>query len=93
VGQPAAPAPRKAIEAAQAALAQGRIDYTSALGIPRCAPHRAHVSRRLWLRGRSERIVVTTDRRARSFSAFWRCSSPVTASRDGYPAIRRIGIS
>src|SRR3954464_9289104 len=30
----AAPAPRTAIEAAHAALAQGRIDYTSALGIP-----------------------------------------------------------
>src|SRR4051812_17367825 len=34
VGQPAASAPGTAIAAAQAALAQGRIDYTSALGIP-----------------------------------------------------------
>src|SRR3954454_25349155 len=34
VGQPAAPAPRTAIEAARAALEQGRIDYTSALGTP-----------------------------------------------------------
>src|ERR1043165_9529980 len=34
VGQPAAPAPRTAIEAAHAALEQGRIDYTSALGTP-----------------------------------------------------------
>src|SRR3954469_6585978 len=33
VGQPAAPAPRPAIEAARLALGQGRIDYTSALGI------------------------------------------------------------
>src|SRR3954454_25099740 len=34
VGQPAAPAPRTAIDAAHAALEQGRIDYTSALGMP-----------------------------------------------------------
>src|SRR3981081_586425 len=34
VGQPAAPAPNPAIAAARAALDQGRIDYTSALGIP-----------------------------------------------------------
>ena len=34
VGQPAAPAPKTAIAAARAALEGGRIDYTSALGIP-----------------------------------------------------------
>src|SRR5258708_17505223 len=34
VGQPAAPAPQPAIAAARAALDDGRIDYTSALGIP-----------------------------------------------------------
>lgn len=34
VGQPAAPAPRTAITAAQAALASGRISYTESLGIP-----------------------------------------------------------
>src|SRR5213078_2422390 len=34
VGQPAAPAPRAALAAAQRALDEGRIDYTSALGIP-----------------------------------------------------------
>src|SRR5882762_7629919 len=34
VGQPDRPAPRPAIAAAQAALGRGRIDYTSALGIP-----------------------------------------------------------
>ena len=34
VGQPAAPAPKTAIKAAQAALAQGRIGYTECLGIP-----------------------------------------------------------
>src|SRR3954454_20190695 len=34
VGQPAAPAPRTALDAARAALEDGRIDYTSALGTP-----------------------------------------------------------
>src|SRR5471030_342251 len=34
VGQPAASAPQPAIAAARAALDGGRIDYTSALGIP-----------------------------------------------------------
>src|SRR6201984_83680 len=34
VGQPSASAPRTAIAAAHAALEAGRIDYTSALGIP-----------------------------------------------------------
>src|SRR5258708_32232336 len=33
-GQPAAPAPKVAISAAHTALDAGRIDYTSALGIP-----------------------------------------------------------
>src|ERR1700751_5064834 len=34
VGQPAAPAPKTAIAAARTALEGGRIDYTSALGVP-----------------------------------------------------------
>src|SRR5580704_12777713 len=34
VGQPSASAPKAAIAAARAALESGRIDYTSALGIP-----------------------------------------------------------
>ena len=42
VGQPAAPAPKVAIEAAQAALAHGRIEYTAALGTPSL---RARISR------------------------------------------------
>src|SRR5437868_417155 len=61
VGQPAAPAPGTAIEAARLALTQGRIDYTSALGIP---PLRRRIARYY---GEAygcavdpERIVVTT---------------------------------
>src|SRR5258707_6715770 len=46
VGQPATGAPKTAIAAAKRALESGRIDYTSALGIPslraRLAPHYPH---------------------------------------------------
>src|ERR1700709_754738 len=61
VGQPAAPAPKTALAAARAALDDGRIDYTSALGIPSL---RARISRHYRdTYGCSvdpERIVVTT---------------------------------
>src|ERR1700681_4557870 len=61
VGQPAASAPKTAISAAHAALDGGRIDYTSALGIPSL---RARISRHYRdTYGCSvdpERIVVTT---------------------------------
>ena len=50
VGQPAASAPKAAIAAAHAALEGGRIDYTSALGIPSLrAAHRPALPRQLWL--------------------------------------------
>src|SRR3954466_923483 len=61
VGQPAAPAPKVAIEAAQAALAHGRIDYTAALGTPSL---RARISRHYrdvyGCTVDPQRIVVTT---------------------------------
>src|ERR1700731_5215852 len=61
VGQPAASAPKTAIAAAHAALEGGRIDYTSALGIPSL---RARISRHYrdtyGCTVDAERIVVTT---------------------------------
>src|SRR5258708_31883956 len=61
VGQPAAPAPGVAIAAAQAALGEGRIDYTSALGI---ASLRARIARHYrdtyGCQVEPDRIVVTT---------------------------------
>src|SRR3954468_10239677 len=60
-GQPAAPAPRAAIEAAHAALEQGRIDYTSALGM---LSLRARIARHYrdayGCAVDPERVVVTT---------------------------------
>jgi hypothetical protein len=61
VGQPAAPAPKAAIAAARAALESGRIDYTSALGIPSLRERIARHYRETYRCAvDAERIVVTT---------------------------------
>src|SRR3954470_6767764 len=61
VGQPAAAAPRRAIQAAHAALEQGRIDYTSALGIPSLRQRIARHYREVYgCAVDPERVVVTT---------------------------------
>ena len=61
VGQPSAPAPRAAREAAKAALEVGRIGYTEALGI---APLRERIAQHYrdtyGVAVAPERIVVTT---------------------------------
>src|SRR6201991_2613767 len=61
VGQPAAPAPKTAIAAARAALDDGRIDYTSALGLPSLRTRIArHYRETYGCEVDAERIVVTT---------------------------------
>src|SRR5438270_7845392 len=61
VGQPAAPAPTSAISAAHAALDNGRIDYTSALGIPSLRRRiAAHYRETYGCAVDAERIVITT---------------------------------
>src|ERR1700709_2723822 len=61
VGQPAASAPASAIAAAQAALRGGRIDYTSALGIPGLRARIArHYRDAYGCEVNPERIIVTT---------------------------------
>src|SRR3977135_2543521 len=61
VGQPAASAPKSAISAAHAALDAGRIDYTSALGIPSLRERIAkHYRETYGCAVDAERIVVTT---------------------------------
>ena len=94
VGQPAAPAPKVAIAAAQAALEDGRIDYTSALGIAslreRIARHyrdayRCHVD--------PARIVVTTGSSGAFILAFLAMFEPgdrVAVTVPGYPPYRHI---
>src|SRR6195952_3460624 len=94
VGQPAAPAPRTAIEAAHAALAQRRIDYTSALGIPSL---RARIARHYRDAYRctvdAERIVVTTGSSGAfilGFLAMFEPGDRVAGTVPGYPPYRHI---
>ena len=94
VGQPAAPAPRTAIAAAHAALEQGRIDYTSALGIPSLRTRIArHYRETYGCEVDAERIVVTTGSSGGFILAFLAMFEPgdrVAVTVPGYPPYRHI---
>jgi aspartate/methionine/tyrosine aminotransferase len=94
VGQPAAPAPGTAIEAARAALAQGRIDYTSALGIPSLRRRIArHYREAYGCAVDAERIIVTTGSSGGFILAFLAMFEPgdrVAVTVPGYPPYRHI---
>src|ERR1700755_1328483 len=89
VGQPAASAPQNAIAAAHAALAAGRIDYTSALGIPSLRERIARHYRDAYGCDVSpERIVVTTGSSGGFILAFLSMFEPgdrVAVTGPGYP--------
>jgi aspartate/methionine/tyrosine aminotransferase len=94
VGQPSAPAPRAAREAAKAALEAGRIGYTEALGI---APLRERIARHYaeayGVAVAPERVVVTTGSSAGFVLAFLTLFDPgqrVAITAPGYPAYRNI---
>jgi aspartate/methionine/tyrosine aminotransferase len=94
VGQPAAPAPETSIGAARAALEQGRIDYTAALGIPSL---RARIARHyLDTYGfplDAGRVVVTTGSSGGFILAFLAMFEPgdrVAVTVPGYPPYRHI---
>lgn len=94
VGQPAAPAPAPAIAAAQAALRDSRIDYTSALGLPSLRARIARHYRDAY--GCSvdpQRIVVTTGSSGAFVLAFLALFEPgdrVAVTIPGYPPYRHI---
>jgi aspartate/methionine/tyrosine aminotransferase len=94
VGQPSAPAPRVAREAAVAALAAGRIGYTEALGI---APLRERIARhyreRYGVAVAPERVVVTTGSSAAfvlAFLSLFDAGQRVAITAPGYQAYRNI---
>jgi len=94
VGQPSAPAPRPALEAARAALDSGNIGYTEALGI---APLRERIARHYrdayGVSLGSERVIVTTGSSAGFVLAFLSLFDPgqrVAITAPGYPAYRNI---
>lgn len=94
VGQPAAGAPKTAIAAAHAALQEGRIDYTSALGIPSLRERIArHYRDAYGCTVSPERIVVTTGSSGGFILAFLSMFEPgdrVAVTVPGYPPYRHI---
>jgi aspartate/methionine/tyrosine aminotransferase len=94
VGQPAAPAPKVAIAAAHAALDIGKIDYTSALGIPSLRQRIARHYRETYGEEVDPgRIVVTTGSSGAFVLAFLSAFEPgdrVAVTVPGYPPYRHI---
>jgi len=94
VGQPAAPAPKPAIEAAAAALRGGRIDYTSALGIASLRQRIArHYRETYGCSVDADRIVITTGSSGAFILAFLAMFEPgdrVAVTIPGYPPYRHI---
>src|SRR3954469_19352822 len=94
VGQPAAGAPKTAIAAAHAALQAGRIDYTSALGIPSLRERIArHYRDAYGCTVDPERIVITTGSSGGFILAFLSMFEPgdrVAVTVPGYPPYRHI---
>jgi aspartate/methionine/tyrosine aminotransferase len=94
VGQPAAPAPRIAREAAKAALDLGDIGYTAALGMPGLRNRIArHYTERYGVAVETERVVVTTGSSAGFILAFLALFEPgdrVAVACPGYPPYRHI---
>ena len=94
VGQPAAPAPGSAIAAAHRALDEGRIDYTSALGIPALRERIArHYRDSYGCSVDAGRIVITTGSSGAFILAFLALFEPgdrVAVTVPGYPPYRHI---
>ncbi len=94
VGQPAAPAPRTARDAAAAALARGQVGYTAALGIPSLRERIArHYGEAHGLAMDPERIVVTNGSSGGFILAFLALFEPgdrVAIAAPGYPPYRHV---
>jgi aspartate/methionine/tyrosine aminotransferase len=94
VGQPAQPAPMTARQAAQAALAHGRIGYTEALGLPSLRARIArHYNDTYGLSVDPARVVVTTGSSGGFILAFLTLFEPgdrVALANPGYPPYRHI---
>jgi aspartate/methionine/tyrosine aminotransferase len=94
VGQPAASAPKSALIAAHRALDEGRIGYTSALGIPSLRERIArHYRDSYGCTVDAARIVVTTGSSGAFILAFLAMFEPgdrVAVTVPGYPPYRHI---
>jgi aspartate/methionine/tyrosine aminotransferase len=94
VGQPAASAPRTALEATRIALSSGRLGYTEALGIPSLRRRIArHYIEAYGIEIAAEQVVVTTGSSAGFILAFLALFEPgdrVAIASPGYPPYRHI---
>lgn len=94
VGEPGAPTPARVREAAAAALADGRIGYTEALGLPTLRRRIArHYGERYGIDVPESRIAVTTGSSGAFNLAFLALFDPgdrVGLPAPGYPAYRNI---
>jgi aspartate/methionine/tyrosine aminotransferase len=94
VGQPSAPAPRAARDAAKAALETGRIGYTEALGIAQLRERIArHYRETYGVAVAPERAIVTTGSSAGfvlAFLSLFNAGDRVAITAPGYPAYRNI---
>ena len=94
VGQPGTPAPRRVLEAAQAALRDGRIGYTDALGIGRLRERiAAHYATAYGVPIPPERVAVTTGSSGGFMLAFlsaFDAGARVALATPAYPAYRNI---
>jgi aspartate/methionine/tyrosine aminotransferase len=94
VGQPAAPAPAIARQAAQVALEHGRIGYTETLGIPALRARIArHYAETYNLALDPARVVVTTGSSGAfilAFLALFEAGDRVALANPGYPPYRHV---
>jgi aspartate/methionine/tyrosine aminotransferase len=94
VGQPSHPAPQAALEATRAALDEGRIGYTDALGTARLKHALAwHYRDHHGLEIDPLRIAITTGSSAGfnlAFLSLFDAGDAVAIARPGYPAYRNI---
>ena len=94
VGQPATPAPRTAIAAAQAAIGRERLGYTEALGLPALRERIARHYRDWYgLAIAPSRVVVTAGSSAGfvlAFLAAFDAGARVALPAPGYPCYRHI---
>lgn len=94
VGQPGTAAPRRAIEAATAAMRAGPLGYTVALGLPELRERIArHYAERYGLSISPARIAVTTGASGAfllAFMALFEAGARIGLADPGYPAYRNM---
>ena len=94
LGEPGAPAPRAAREAARRAIDRGRIGYTPALGLPSLRERMArHYRDTYGMDLDPGRVAITTGSSAGFVLAFLACfdvGDRVAIASPGYPAYRNI---